>query len=158
HKHGGPFQAIETAAPGVRIGERLPLLAKEMKDLALLRSISTREGDHGRATLHLRTGYLPQGGIDFPSFGSLVSHERAKPAADLPAYVSISPRGLGAAALSAGFLGSRHAPLVVGGEATGELRVQDLGLPAGITPARASERRDLLADAEAEFLSLRPGS
>jgi uncharacterized protein (DUF1501 family) len=157
HAHGGPFQASETAAPGVRIGEHLPLLAKEMKHLALLRSMSTREGDHGRATLHLRTGNLPQGGIDFPTFGSLVSHERAAPDDELPAYVSISPRGLGAAALSAGFLASRHAPLIVGGEGSGELRVQDLGLPTDVTPARAAERRDLLAEAEADFLNRRPG-
>jgi hypothetical protein len=157
HANGGPYRAIETAAPGVRVAEHLPLLAKEMKHLAPVRSMSTREGDHGRATLHLRTGNLPQGGIDFPTFGSLVSHERADPAGELPAYVSISSRSLGAAALSAGFLGSRHAPLVVGGEADGELRVQDLGLPAGVSPARAAVRRDLLAEAEAEFLGRHPG-
>jgi hypothetical protein len=157
HAHGGPFRAIATAAPGVRIAEHLPLLAKETNHLALIRSMSTREGDHGRATLHLRTGNLPQGGIDFPTFGSLVSHERAKPDDELPDYVSISPRGLGAAALSAGFLGSRHAPLVVGGEANGELRVQDLGLPGDITPTRASDRRDLLIEVEADFLDRRPG-
>jgi hypothetical protein len=157
HANGGPYRAIETATPGVRIGEHLPLLAKETKHLALVRSMSTREGDHGRATLHLRTGTLPQGGIDFPTFGSLVSNERAKPDDDLPAYVTITPRGLGAPALSAGFLGSRHAPLVVGGDASGELRVQDLGLPTDIAATRAAERRDLLAAAEADFLSLRPG-
>jgi hypothetical protein len=157
HPNGGQFKAIETAAPGVRIAEHLPLLAKEMNHLALIRSMATREGDHGRATLHLRTGNLPQGGIDFPTFGSLVSNERSRPEDDLPGYVSITPRGLGTAALSAGFLGSRHAPLVVGGDGDGELRVQDLGLPAGISSSRSAERRDLLAEAEADFLSCRPG-
>ncbi len=157
HANGGQFHAIDTAVPGVQIAEHLPLLAKEMKQLALIRSMSTREGDHGRATLHLRTGNLPQGGIDYPTFGSLVSNERARPDDDLPGYVSITPRGLGTAALSAGFLGSRHAPLVVGGDGDGELRVQDLGLPSNISAQRASERRDLLAEAEADFLDRRPG-
>jgi hypothetical protein len=156
HPNGGLFQAIDTAAPGVRIAEHLPLLAKEMNHLALVRSMATREGDHGRATLHLRTGNLPQGGIDFPTFGSLVSNERARPEDDLPGYVSITPRGLGTAALSAGFLGSRHSPLVVGGEGN-ELRVQDLGLPASINASRAADRRELLAEAEADFLNRRPG-
>jgi hypothetical protein len=157
HPNGGQFQAIDTATPGVRIAEHLPLVAREMNHLALIRSMATREGDHGRATLHLRTGNLPQGGIDFPTFGSLISNERARPEDDLPGYVSITPRGLGTAALSAGFLGSRHAPLVVGGDGDGELRVQDLGLPTDIEPGRAAERRDLLAETEADFLNRRPG-
>lgn len=118
HKNGGPFTAIATAADGVRVGEHLPLVAKRMKDVAVIRSMSTKEGDHGRATLHLRTGNLPQGAIEFPVFGSLVSKERTKPESDLPGFVSISPRGFGGGALSAGFLGPQHAPLVVGGEGT----------------------------------------
>ena len=167
HANGGPFKAIETAATGVRVGEHLPFVAKQMKHLAVVRSMATKEGDHGRATLHLRTGNLPQGGIDFPVFGSLVSNERAKPDDDLPGYVSVSPRGFGSAALSAGFLGSRHSPLVVGntggGEFAGELggselRVENLGLPAGVSERRADERRTLLEETEADFLKSRPGA
>src|SRR5262245_8352071 len=61
HANGGPFKEIATAVPGVKIGEHLPKLAGQAKHLAIVRSMSTREGDHGRATQHLRTGYLPQG-------------------------------------------------------------------------------------------------
>ena len=165
HANGGPFKAIDTAADGVRIAEHLPLVAKQMKHLAVVRSMATKEGDHGRATLHLRTGNLPQGGIDFPVFGSLVSNERARPTDDLPGYVSVSPRGFGTAALSAGFLGSRHSPLVVGdtgggygGEESGGLRVENLGLPPGVGERRADERRALLEETEAYFLKSRPGA
>jgi hypothetical protein len=166
HANGGPFRAIDTAAPGVRVAEHLPRVAGQMKHLAVVRSMATREGDHARATLHLRTGNLPQGGIDFPTFGALVSNEHARPDADLPGYVSISPRGFGPAALTAGFLGSRHAPLVVGGtggdvfaaESGGELRVENLGLPAGVSGRRADERRALLEETEGEFLAARPGA
>ena len=156
HPNGGPFKAIETAAPGVRIGEHLPGVAAQMKHLAVIRSMATREGDHGRATLHLRTGNLPMGAIDFPVFGSLVAKERADRDADLPGYVSVAPRGLGGAALSAGFLGPRYAPLVVDG-AGDDLRVENLGLPSGVAQARADGRRALLADLEADFLAARPG-
>src|SRR5688500_12835020 len=38
HANGGTFKEIATAAPGVRISEHLPLLAKEMNDLAIIRS------------------------------------------------------------------------------------------------------------------------
>src|SRR5215472_18261781 len=54
HANGGPFREIDTAAPGVKIGEHLPQLARQMKRLAVLRSMRTKEGDHGRATAHLR--------------------------------------------------------------------------------------------------------
>ena len=46
-----------------------------VNDLAVIRSMSTKEGDHGRATYLLRTGYLPQGPIQYPTLGSLVSKE-----------------------------------------------------------------------------------
>ena len=163
HKNAGPLQAIETAAAGVRVGEHLPLVAKQMKHLAVVRSMQTKEGDHGRATAHLRTGNLPQGAIEFPVFGSLVAKEKARAEADLPGYVSITPRGFGGAALSAGFLGPQFAPLVVGGEGdmysgdTGAMRVENLGLPASISQKRADERRGLLDDLEGDFLASRPG-
>src|SRR5947209_8285856 len=50
HDNGGPFEAIRTAAPGVRVSEHLPKLARHTDRMAIVRSMSTREGDHGRAT------------------------------------------------------------------------------------------------------------
>lgn len=167
HANGGPFRAVRTAAGGVQIGEHLPQVAARMNELAVVRSMATREGDHGRASLHLRTGNLPQGAIDFPVFGSLVSKELERPGGDLPGYVSITPR-VGAAALSAGFLGPQYAPLVVGGGGTtfdttygsdsGGLRVENLGLPANVSAARAAERLALLDESESDFLASRPGA
>src|SRR5262245_20159172 len=49
-ENGGPFQEIKTNAPGVRISEHLPLLAKHADRLAVIRSMSTKEADHGRGT------------------------------------------------------------------------------------------------------------
>src|ERR1700689_628651 len=56
HAHGGPFKPISTRTPGVSICEHLPGLAKWTDRLAVIRSMSTREGDHGRARANLRTG------------------------------------------------------------------------------------------------------
>jgi hypothetical protein len=155
HANGGPFKEIETAAPGVRICEHLPQLAKLAKKLAVVRSMRTREGDHGRATHHLRTGYLPQGAIRFPSLGALVSNELSEAHADLPGFVSVTPQGAFAqSSVAAGFLGPRHAPLVVGGSG-GTLKVEDLETPTGTE--RARERLDLLREMEAGFIASRPG-
>src|SRR5205807_9281112 len=57
HDNGGPFKEIPTATPGIRISEHLPKIARFMDHMALVRSMSTKEGDHGRATHLLRTGY-----------------------------------------------------------------------------------------------------
>ena len=50
HANGGPFKEIETSAPGLRISEHLPKIAKFGDRMAVIRSMSTKEGDHGRAT------------------------------------------------------------------------------------------------------------
>src|SRR6516165_6536047 len=75
HANGGTFREIGTAVPGIRISEHLPKVARHMDRMAIVRSMSTKEGDHGRASFLLRTGYLPQGAVEFPTLGSLVSKE-----------------------------------------------------------------------------------
>src|SRR5881396_3175463 len=50
HANGGPVRAINTNVDGVQISEYLPQLARKMDKMALIRSMSTREGDHGRGT------------------------------------------------------------------------------------------------------------
>jgi uncharacterized protein (DUF1501 family) len=155
HENGGPFREIATAAPGVRFSEHLPRLAGNAGRLAVLRSMQTKEGDHTRATAHLRTGYTPQGSIRFPSLGALVAHELADASADLPGFVSVTPQGAFAQpSVAAGFLGPRHAPLVVNG-GDGGLRVEDLG--ARVSAERSRERLDLLREMEEPFLRSRPG-
>jgi len=167
HANGGPFHEIETSARGMRISEHLPKLAGQMQHLAVVRSMSTREGDHGRAAQHLRTGNLPQGAIEFPTLGSLIAREREVRDADLPGYISITPRGIVASALSAGFLGPRFAPLIVGGrpsdgnlfgDTDGGLRVENLDRPSNVSADQAEERLALLHEMQAEFLSSRPGT
>ena len=162
HKNGGPFAPSATAMPGIQISEHLPKVAEQMKRLAIVRSMKTQEGDHGRATYHLRTGYQQQGPIDYPSVGAALAKELGDPAADLPGFISVAPtRGVNPAAYGAGFLGPRFAPLVVGtqnevGVVERALQVQDL-LPApGVQPAQAEARMGLLAEQNRGFLANHP--
>src|SRR5690349_13185625 len=70
HPNGGPFKERETAVPGLKIGEHLPKLAAWTKEMVLVRSMSTKEGDHSQATHLMRTGRVPQGApIDYPPLG-----------------------------------------------------------------------------------------
>ena len=159
HANGGEFKAIETAVPGIRISEHLPKLAKQMKDIAIIRSMSTKEGDHGRATFNLRTGYQQTGPIRYPTLGSLVAKELGSDDAELPNFVSIAPvRAFNPAAFGPGFLGPQYAPLVVGERAVLDpqggtdarnlsFKVEDLDLPPGVDnhagrrPARPARTR-----------------
>ena len=165
HENGGPFKAIETAVPGIRLAEHLPGLAREAKDLAIIRSMSTGEGDHGRATYLLRTGYLPQGQVRFPTLGSIVANE-FDDASDLPRFVSIAPyRAFNPSAFGSGFLGPRFAPLIVGertaiddgNEPPSSFKVDDIEPPHGVDRARADDRLALMDTLAGRFLSTRPG-
>jgi hypothetical protein len=143
HANGGPFKEIQTNAPGLRISEHLPKLAKFGDRMAVIRSMNTKEGDHERATFYLRTGYLPQGPIEYPPLGALLSKELGRDDAALPNFVSVAPYRLFARnAFGPGFLGPRYAPLVIGDASTSftpgnragyekALKVQDLDLPDG---------------------------
>lgn len=155
HDNGGPFQEIETAAPGVRISEHLPQLARQMKDAAVIRGMTSTEGDHGRATYLLRTGYRQRGNFRYPSLGSLLSKELGEPEHELPNYVSISPfrfsRGGGA-----GFLGPRYAPLIVTGDsdnpqARANLSVENLAPPPGVDRESLENRFEVLNFLQSDF-------
>ncbi len=153
HANGGTFKEIETCVPGLKISEHLPGLAKLADKLAIVRSMTTKEGDHSRGTYLMRNGYLPQGPIRYPTLGSLVSKELGRPEAEIPNFVSIAPyRFFAPAAFSAGFLGPQYDPLLVGdgvggGEEEGDqyaLKVADLASPAGVGRATVGQRIGLL--------------
>ena len=165
HKNGGEFKEIKTSVPGIRFSEHLPQLAQRMNEMAVIRSMSTKEGDHGRATYLMRTGYLPQGPIRHPTMGSLFSKELARDGADLPNFISIAPfRFLSPAAYGPGFLGPQFAPLVVGAGQPGQtddvdasLQVENLKLSENVTAAQAGARLQLLEQIETGFRAERPG-
>ena len=167
HENGGEFDPINTATNGIRISEHLPQVARQTNDMAIIRSMTSREGDHGRATYYLRTGYLPQGAIQYPTIGSLLSKELGTDTSALPNFVSIAPyRRFNPAAFAPGFLGPRFAPLLVGDQVVinrqqdnydEALRVQDLELPSNVTTAQADSRINILQQMEQEFVTQHPG-
>jgi uncharacterized protein (DUF1501 family) len=156
HENGGPFKEIETAVPGVKISEHLPQLAKQAKDLAIIRSLTSKEGDHGQATALMLTGYRPQaGGLDYPSIGSLIAKELGRDDDVLPGYVSVSPFGLRDAG-GAGFLGPQYAPLTVTGasddpEARANLSIENLAPPKSVSKESLQERFKILAFLQEDF-------
>src|SRR4051794_33587571 len=114
HPNGGPFKEIDTAVPGIKISEHLPKISKFTDEMAIIRSMNTKENDHGQGTYYLHTGYAPRGPIQYPSLGALIAAEVGTDDAALPNYVSIAPyRFFNADAFNSGFLGPKYAPLFV---------------------------------------------
>jgi hypothetical protein len=168
HPHGGPFKPIKTSVPGIQISEHFPQIAGLANHLAIVRSMTSKEGDHGRATYFLRTGYLPQGPVRYPSLGALVSNELGEHDAELPNFVSVAPfRVINPSAFGAGFLGPSRAPLIVGesrfmpfpqgqNDAAGALKVQDLAPSADVSRKQVDARVEILQQVQREFLAGHP--
>jgi uncharacterized protein (DUF1501 family) len=167
HANGGPTKAIATSVPGLRFSQHLPRLAQQAQHLAVIRSMSTREGDHGRGAFLMRTGNLPLGPIQYPRLGALLACELRDPAAELPGYISIMPPPPSPGTLlfaSAGFLAPRFAPLVLGEGANRDdlapddvLQVPGLRRPAEVDAATLDSRLGLLRELDEGFGKGRPG-
>jgi uncharacterized protein (DUF1501 family) len=107
HENGGPTQAIATSVPGIQIAVGWEKTAQAMDDIALIRSMTNKEGNHQRATYQMHTGYVPAGSVKHPSFAANIAQQIGDTSLDLPAVVSIGPTQ------SAGFLGVEYEPFVV---------------------------------------------
>ncbi len=155
HKNGGPFKEIATSVPGLRISEHLPKLAAAAKHLGIIRTMSTKEGEHGRATQLLHTGQLPNDAVAYPALGSLLAKELGDSEHDLPSYVTVSPPA-GIANLGAGFLGPQYAPMSVSGisdnsNARANLTIDYLKPDKPVAASDQDVRRKLLADLQKDF-------
>ena len=140
---GGPLKAIDTTASGVRINEHFPTVARNMKYSALIRSMTSKEGSHERATYEMHTGYKPLASIGHPSLGSVVVQQKGKKNPEIPAYVSVGQTSFGA-----GFLGSQFAPFYIGDVNNPD---RNLVFPPGVNDDRFKRRVDMLREVDREF-------
>lgn len=141
-KGAGEFKPIKTSAAGVEISEHLPKLAEQMHHGVLVRGMSTPEGAHPRAKYNLHTGYREgQGGLVYPSLGSIVACELGKADATVPSFVTIGGRSFGS-----GFLGPKYQPLLVTDPARG---VEDM--KALVSDSQFNNRLGLLEQMEKGF-------
>ncbi len=108
-KGAGEFKPIKTSASGIEISEHLPKIAQVMHTGVIVRGMSTPEGAHARAKYYGHTGYREgQGGVIYPSIGSIAAKELGTADGSMPNYVAIGGRSYGS-----GFLGPKHQPLLI---------------------------------------------
>lgn len=91
-----------------QISGYFPKLAQMMDKFALVRSMSTNEGDHRRGNYLIRTSYNLLGTIRHPDFSAWMHKLQGKQNDSLPASVGIKDRP------RAGFLGTVYDPFCVG--------------------------------------------
>jgi uncharacterized protein (DUF1501 family) len=112
---GGPFRAIPTSVPGIHISELLPYTAEQMHHLALVRSINTKENNHGKGKYMMETGRREEAATAYPKLGAVFSRLLTPGDSPLPGNVHINYKGSGSRSNDAAYLGPRYASLVLGG-------------------------------------------
>lgn len=140
---GGSHKAIPTSIPSVSISEHLPHLARVANKLAIVRSMTSKEGNHQRAQYLLRTGYAMTPTVQHPSIGAWVSKRFGDPTSGLPAFVALNGLSQGG-----GFFGVQHGPFVV--REAGSLPA-NIESPSDVDEARLRERQKLLEGLESSF-------
>jgi hypothetical protein len=150
----GEFKSITTSAPGVRITELLPQLAKQAHRFSIVRSMTHSAINHNAATYFVTTGNPPPREQiaftptenDFPHLGAQFTF--ARPAkSNVPAAISLpDPVADGpypCPGQNGGFLGAAHAPFsIIGDPNDNDFTVQGLH-ESGDNP-RFSDRQALL--------------
>jgi hypothetical protein len=136
-------KSIQTTAKGVEISDLLPQTAEQMHHVALLRSVTSKEGDHQRAIYNVKTGYRPDPTLVHPTVGAILCHE-SDFGADIPRHISISP---GNAPARGGYLGAKFDAFKVYDPAS---RVPDVS-PFVEEDRMAQRLSDLKGIAEVEF-------
>lgn len=149
---GGKFKAIKTAAEGIQVSEHFPLLARQFKDLSVIRSMTSNEADHGRATYLMHTGYPVLPSMQHSTLGSITAKAlQTLPRKDsaLPPYVNIG------STWAAGYLGAKYAPFEIGNPS---YAMQDMAFHNGVDEPRMRRRLQLTDTFDRSFRSRHPNN
>ena len=116
---GGPFRAIQTSVPGIHISELMPKMARRLKDTCIIRSLNTRNGDHGSGAMMMMRGRMNEANLAYPDLGAVLARENAFPDSPAPDYVSFYFATEGRR-LRSRFAGVPRQPLRVDGHVPGQ--------------------------------------
>ncbi len=141
-EYRGPMNSVATSLTGVRFGHLFGKTAKVADKITICRSMTHGEAAHERGIHNMFTGYRPSPALQYPSMGSVVSHEFG-PRNNLPPYVLIPNQPNTYA--GTGYLSSSFAGFSLGADpAQKGFKVRDLQLPGGVDTPRFDRRRKML--------------
>src|SRR5882724_4357077 len=151
-EYRGPLDKVKTKIEGVYFSECLKQTAGVADKICVVRAMTHGEADHDRGTHNMFTGWRPSPAVQYPSIGSIVSHELGS-RDNLPPYVCIPSQPNTFA--GTGFLGSAYGPFSLGADpASDGFKVRDLNLPSGVDEKHFARRREMRSVVDAHFSSL----
>ena len=125
---GTDYDVVDTAVPGVKFTEPMAKSARLAEQITVVRTVYHTIGEHGLATNFVHTGRPVSGSTIYPSFGSIVAHERGAVYEKVPAYLLI---GYPNVSRGPGFLGPKHGYIYLTDTESG---------PAGFSPVDRIDR------------------
>ena len=138
HENGGKTKGIKTGVAGIELAEFMPEMAKRFKDIAVIRSMTQKTGDHRGGSYWMHTSYQPRATIVHPSMGPWAQTLLGKKHETLPDSVTI---GAGGNHPGAGFFGPSMSPLPIGDPDKG---VQNATIYNGVDEKLFDKRLDLM--------------
>jgi hypothetical protein len=110
---GGPFRSIATSVPGINLSELMPRMAQRMDHTCIIRSLNTRNGDHGQGARLMMQGRRDDPSVRYPDLGAVLARELGQAHSQVPDYVTFysATEGRNMAPGTSGFLGERFAPM-----------------------------------------------
>jgi hypothetical protein len=148
---GGPFRSIETSVPGIRISELLPLTARQMHHLCLVRGVNTSEDDHGKGAYMMLTGRRQTPAADYPYLGAVCAKAMAPEESALPGHILITPGGGGGRGNDAAYLGPKYSSIALGNGKP----PQNTTRPSQVTEEMDAARNDVRKRINDRFLNRR---
>lgn len=147
-EYRGMYEPIKTNVSGIVLSERLPLQAKVMDRLSIVRSVHHENGIHAPSAHWMQTGYfgptLARNAAQKPALGSVIARSLGSRQPPMPAYVTI-PKSESFGYQGAVYLGKAFNPFEVGADPNAkDFKVPNLSLPNGLTARSVDSRRTLL--------------
>src|SRR5262245_58793919 len=149
----GEFRPIDSNVPGIRVGEHIPRIARQLDKFSLIRSFRHHNSDHGPADHYMLTGYFPRAGFNpglkpnnqRPAHGSIIARKLG-PRGGVPPYVCLPKMHPSS---GPAYLGSGAAPFVIDADPNApNFTVPDIVPPAVLAADRLEARQRLLAQVD----------
>jgi hypothetical protein len=141
-EYKGPLNSIGTSVPGLQFSEYLKETAKIADKITVIQSMTHSETAHERGTNNMFTGWRPSPALQYPSLGSVISHELGV-RNNLPPYITVPnvPNEFA----GAGYLSHSYSSFSLGSNPEDpNFKVRDLKLPDGVDAERFAKRKQLL--------------